>query len=222
LTILQLEPKIRWLVRTKGVKRIFIDYLQLMDSDNLSRSEMQNENLRIGKITKRLKQLAGELGIVIVLLSQMSRDIEKRPGEKIPILSDLRDSGSLEQDANSVTFLYSPSRYDKTIPNYLLKFYPKVDKEDMGRLTLLVRAKARNGSVGMVPVWNDRQYCRISTVRDRHIYQQMGLMDLIPDSLAVKLGWDVAVQQQLFESMDENNISQNQNQDSNGSNFFPF
>jgi replicative DNA helicase len=209
LTILQLEPKIRWLVRTKGVKRIFIDYLQLMDSDNASKFEMQNENLRIGKITKRLKQLAGELGIAIVLLSQMSRDIEKRPGEKIPVLSDLRDSGSLEQDANSVTFLYSPSRYDKTIPNYNLKFYPKVDREDMSRLTFLVRAKSRNGAVGMIPVWNDRQFCRISTITERHIYHELGMLDLVPPHLAVKFGWEAGVQQALFDAMDLNNQPQN-------------
>jgi replicative DNA helicase len=220
LTILQLEPRIRWLVRTKGVKRVFIDYLQLMDSDNATKSEIQNENLRIGKITKRLKQLAGKLGIAIVLLSQMSRDIEKRPGEKIPILSDLRDSGSLEQDANNVTFLYSPSRYDKTIPNYLLKFYPKVDSHDMQRLTFLVRSKSRNGAIGMVPVWNDRQYCRMSTITERHIYHELGMLDLVPPHLAVKFGWEVGVQQELFASMDKNNQSQNTG-GSNGDDF-PF
>jgi replicative DNA helicase len=224
LTILQLEPRIRWLVRTKGVKRVFIDYLQFMDSDNATKSEIQNENLRIGKITKRLKQLAGKLGIAIVLLSQMSRDIEKRPGEKIPILSDLRDSGSLEQDANNVTFLYSPYRYDKTIPNYLLKFYPKVDSHDMQRLTFLVRSKSRNGAIGMVPVWNNRQYCRMSTITERHIYHELGMLDLVPPHLAVKFGWDVGVQQELFSAMDKNNGShkiEGSNNQSNGD-YFPF
>ena len=225
LTIMQLEPKIRWLVRTKGVRRIFIDYLQLMDGDAMTKNEIQNENLRIGKITKRLKQLAGELGIAIVLLSQMSRDIEKRAGEKKPILSDLRDSGSLEQDASNVTFLYSPSRYDKEIPNYLLKFYPRVDHADMQRLTLLVCAKRRNGAVGMVPIWNDRHVCRMSTIRNRDIYQQLGLLDVVPDHLAVRFGWTAGVQQELFKSMDANNgksdKTQDQNQQGNGD-YFPF
>lgn len=221
LTILQLEPKIRWLVRAKGVKRIFIDYLQLMDGESSNKYQAQNESLRIGAITKRLKQLAGELGIAIVLLSQMSRDIEKRGGEKIPMLSDLRESGSIEQDSNKVIFLHSPAKYVQNDPNYLVKFYPNADQHVMKRITFLVMQKSRNGATGMFPMWFDRPFCRLTDIIEKSIYMQIGMVGTVPDTLALKWGWSGDYQQKLFNE-NENENGQHEAIASEGGDFFPF
>mgnify|MGYP000911631203 CR=1 FL=1 len=188
LHILALEPKIRYLVREKGVKRIFIDYLQLMNSPAESaKAAFDNQNSKVSQITKRLKELAGELGIPIVLLSQMSRDIEKRQGEKRPMLSDLRDSGSIEQDANTVLFLYSPWKYEETFTGYCSRFYPAFDldvnddKIAMSRLTFVIIAKQRNGKLMSVPIWNDRKFCRMSDIRETGMYKKTNAMVLLTD-----------------------------------------
>jgi replicative DNA helicase len=218
LTILQLEPRIRWLVRTKGVKRIFIDYLQLMCTETSTKHELHNENIRIGAITKRLKFLAGNLGISIVLLSQMSREIEKRAGEKIPMLSDLRDSGNIEQDAVKVYFLYSPFEFEKSVPKYCAKFYPLMDYHELKRLTFIVVAKQRNGVTGMYPVWNDRQFCRISTIRDHSVYQRLRMVEQVSEELQAKWGWQ-GQQGVLF---DENEIVSNESSSNGSKDMFPF
>lgn len=89
---------IKQMVYKRGVKAVFLDYLQLMSYPQQS----QNRNYEIGKITRKLKMLAGELGIPIIVLSQLKR----KDGNPPPVLSDLRDSGSIEQDANVVMFLH--------------------------------------------------------------------------------------------------------------------
>lgn len=88
---------------------VFIDYLQLINHKVSQGRSKENE---VSEISKSLKQLAKEIDVPIVCLSQLSRAVEIRGGEKIPILSDLRDSGSIEQDADIVQFLYRPEYYD--------------------------------------------------------------------------------------------------------------
>lgn len=192
LDIHHLEARIRYCVKVLGVKRAFIDYLQLMDSPTNPKERIaaENQNAKISVITKRLKQLAGELGIPIVLLSQMSRDVEKRPGEKIPIKSDLRDSGSIEQDASKIFFLYSPFSYEDSIPGYCQRFYPKVSLEYMRRLTFIIIAKGRNAPLVRVPIWNDRKFCRMSDIRSTEVYEQLDAMQLLDNNeqLMAKLG----------------------------------
>lgn len=229
LDIVVLEAKIRYLVRVKGIKRIFIDYLQLMDSpsNKKERKAFDNFNQKISEITKRLKQLAGELGIAVVLLSQMSREVDKRPGEKLPMLSDLRDSGSIEQDANTVIFLYSPHSYEESIPGYCAKFYPQMNIEDMRRLTFVVISKQRNGKTFRAPIWNDRRFCRMSDIRQIEIYNRMGLIGLFEENndLMAKLGiiqLSRDIQGELF-SPDEFNKNQNSTPESEtDGHFYPF
>ncbi len=91
-----------------GLDFLVVDYLQLMELD----LKLDNQNNALGKVTKRLKQLAGELAVPVLLLSQMNRAIEGRE-DKMPKLSDLRDSGSIEQDADMVMFLCQSSREDE-------------------------------------------------------------------------------------------------------------
>ncbi len=100
---------IKQLVFKRGVKCVFLDYLQLMSYPQQS----QNRNYEIGKMTRKLKMLAGELGIPIVVLSQLKR----RDGNPTPTLNDLRDSGSIEQDANIVIFLHQEAEDTQDIPD---------------------------------------------------------------------------------------------------------
>jgi replicative DNA helicase len=110
LTILELRAKARKLVAQHGVELIIIDYLQLMSGDT-SKSGSGNREQEIASISRSLKNIAKELNIPIIALSQLSRAVEVRGGDKRPQLSDLRESGSIEQDADMVLFLYRPEYY---------------------------------------------------------------------------------------------------------------
>lgn len=112
---------------------VIIDYLQLMKSSRKYESKV-NE---VAEITRDLKIMAGDLNVPVILLSQLNRDVEKRAGQR-PVLSDLRDSGSIEQDANSIIFL------------------SKIDRNDQNSDILADVAKNRNGSTGQVIFRFDR------------------------------------------------------------------
>jgi replicative DNA helicase len=116
LSLSRLINRIRYLVLKHGVKIVYIDYVQLVPNDI---DKVHNEDLRIGGISRRLKLLAMELQIPIVLLSQLSRAVEGRGGLKKPNLADLRGSGSLEQDADIVGFFYRPDYYKISMQGYL-------------------------------------------------------------------------------------------------------
>jgi replicative DNA helicase len=112
LNLFQMRAKARRLKRKHQVGLIIIDYLQLMSGDG---DRFGNREQEISKISRGLKSLAKELQVPIIALSQLSREPEKRKGEqKTPVLSDLRESGAIEQDADLVMFLYRPEYYDVT------------------------------------------------------------------------------------------------------------
>src|SRR5688572_16873640 len=106
LTILELRAKSRRLKAEHGIQLIIIDYLQLMRGDNAGNREQE-----IASISRALKGIAKELSVPVLALSQLSRGVESRGGDKRPMLSDLRESGSIEQDADIVMFLYRPEYY---------------------------------------------------------------------------------------------------------------
>ncbi|PUZ27611.1 primary replicative DNA helicase [Chitinophaga costaii] len=111
LNIFELRAKCRRLVHNNGVGVIIIDYLQLMSGS--ADGKNTNREQEISKISRDLKGLAKELQVPVIALSQLSRDVEKRKdGNKMPQLSDLRESGAIEQDADMVLFLYRPEYYD--------------------------------------------------------------------------------------------------------------
>ncbi|HEY8915123.1 MAG TPA: replicative DNA helicase [Chitinophaga sp.] len=113
LNIFELRAKCRRLVHNHGVGVIIIDYLQLMSGGGEGRNT--NREQEISKISRDLKGLAKELHVPVIALSQLSRDVEKRKdGNKMPQLSDLRESGAIEQDADMVMFLYRPEYYEIT------------------------------------------------------------------------------------------------------------
>ena len=110
LNIFELRAKCRRLKLQHNIEMVFIDYLQLMSAG--SDNKKSNRQEEISTISRSLKSLAKELNIPIVALSQLSRDVEKRGGNKRPVLSDLRESGAIEQDADIVTFIYRPEYYE--------------------------------------------------------------------------------------------------------------
>ncbi len=113
LSILELRAKCRRLVAQHGVSLIIIDYLQLMTGDS-SKNAGGNREQEIASISRALKGIAKELNVPVLALSQLSRAVETRGGDKKPQLSDLRESGSIEQDADMVMFLYRPEYYGIT------------------------------------------------------------------------------------------------------------
>lgn len=130
-----LRGKARRLKRRHGIDAIVIDYLQLMDAPNA-----ENRQQQISTISRSLKALARELEVPIVALSQINRAAEKE--ERKPRMSDLRESGAIEQDADIVMFLYDP--------NYQSTEAEQIDQG--GREVELIIAKQRNGPTGMVPL----------------------------------------------------------------------
>ena len=110
LSIFDLRAKARRLSSQHGIKLIVVDYLQLMTAGTSTKSG--NREQEISTISRNLKALAKELNIPVIALSQLSRAVETRGGTKRPMLSDLRESGAIEQDADIVSFIYRPEYYN--------------------------------------------------------------------------------------------------------------
>ena len=142
LSILELRAKCRRLVAQHGVRLVIIDYLQLMTGDS-SKNAGGNREQEIATISRSLKGIAKELNVPVLALSQLSRAVETRGGDKKPQLSDLRESGSIEQDADMVMFLYRPEYYGIT-----------QDESGMplNGLGEVIIAKHRNGKTDTVPL----------------------------------------------------------------------
>ena len=113
LSIFDLRAKARRLASQHGIKAVIIDYLQLMTLGSSNKGSGNREQ-EISTISRNLKALAKELNIPVIALSQLSRAVETRSGSKRPLLSDLRESGAIEQDADIVTFIYRPEYYGLT------------------------------------------------------------------------------------------------------------
>ena len=141
LTIFELRAKARRLASSHGIKLIIIDYLQLMNIG--SSNKAGNREQEISTISRNLKALAKELDIPVIALSQLSRAVETRGGTKRPILSDLRESGAIEQDADIVSFLYRPEYYGIT------EWDDDMKTPSEGRGEFIV-AKHRNGALDSI------------------------------------------------------------------------
>ncbi len=151
ITVLELRAKARRLMAESDIKMIVVDYLQLMQGPKGVESRQQE----ISVITRSLKALAKDLGIPIVALSQLSRAVESRQ-DKRPQLSDLRESGAIEQDADVVIFLYRPWVYNKDDDDLLGKAHIEV-------------AKQRNGPTGSIDVTFIDSYARFE---DRSMFDE--------------------------------------------------
>jgi replicative DNA helicase len=148
LTVMEMRAKCRRLKAEHGLSLIIVDYLQLMSG--FGRSE--NRNQEISGISRGLKALAKELNVPVIALSQLSRAPEQRQGDHKPQLSDLRESGSIEQDADVVAFIYREEVY-------------KPSDENAGLAELII-AKQRNGPTGIVKLAFLREYTRFETLMD--------------------------------------------------------
>ena len=137
ISVYELRSKARRLVRNAGVKLIIIDYLQLMTGPPELRGMREQE---VSNISRSLKAIAKELSIPVIALSQLSRDVEKRGGNKIPQLSDLRESGAIEQDADIVMFIHRPD------------YYGTEEEGAVPGQAQIIIAKHRNGSTDVVPM----------------------------------------------------------------------
>ena len=140
ISVLEARAKARRLQREYGIDLVVIDYLQLMSGHLRTQSREQE----ISQISRGLKAMAKELDVPVLALSQLSRAVESRT-DKRPQLSDLRESGSLEQDADVVMFIYRPEMYDLKSP----------DGESLEGIAEIIIGKQRNGPVGSVNLmWN--------------------------------------------------------------------
>ncbi len=139
LNIFELRAKCRRMKMQHDIQMIMVDYLQLMTGSTNNKSG--NREQEIGSISRALKNIAKELNVPVIALSQLSRAVETRGGNKRPMLSDLRESGSIEQDADMVIFLYRPEYY-------------KIDQDEDGNPTAgmaeVIIAKHRNGATDTV------------------------------------------------------------------------
>lgn len=139
LSILEFKAKCRRLKSQHNIEMVVVDYLQLMRSDDKNAGNREQE---ISYISRSLKGLAKELDIPVIALAQLSREVEKRPDKK-PMLSDLRESGSIEQDADMVSFIYRPEYY---------KINQDEDGNDTTGMAEIILEKHRNGPTGIAKV----------------------------------------------------------------------
>tara|TARA_A100001011_G_scaffold399202_1_gene506746 strand:- start:1391 stop:2902 length:1512 start_codon:yes stop_codon:yes gene_type:complete len=138
LSIFDLRAKARRLASQNGIKLIIVDYLQLMTAG--SNNKLGNREQEISTISRNLKALSKELDIPIIALSQLSRAVETRGGTKRPMLSDLRESGAIEQDADIVSFIYRPEYYN------IDEWDDQEHTPSQGQAELII-AKHRNGGL---------------------------------------------------------------------------
>jgi replicative DNA helicase len=154
LSILELRAKCRRLKAQHDVQLIIIDYLQLMSGDSSKGGGGKgNREQEIASISRGLKQIAKELNVPVIALSQLSRAVETRGGDKRPMLSDLRESGSIEQDADMVMFLYRPEYYG------ILQDENGQPTQGVGEVII---AKHRNGSLENVQLKFIGKYTRFT------------------------------------------------------------
>ena len=153
LSIFELRAKCRKLKAQHDIQFVAVDYLQLM-SAGTEKDRLGNREQEISTISRGLKALAKELNIPILALSQLSRKVEERSGEKKPVLSDLRESGAIEQDADIVMFIYRPDYY-----NFGKDSTNGLSTEGLAELNI---AKHRNGKTADVPLKFIAKYAKFT------------------------------------------------------------
>ena len=147
INVLEIRAKARRLKMEKGLRLVVVDYLQLMQAPGRA----ENRQQEISTISRALKGLAKELDVPVVALSQLSRTVEGRSGRR-PMLSDLRESGAIEQDADVVVFLYREEVYDRDCP------------EDQRGVAEVIIGKQRNGPIGELRLKFFAEYTRFENL----------------------------------------------------------
>ncbi len=154
ITLTEMRAKVRRLKQQEGaLDLILIDYLQLMTmAAGPGGRRPENRNQEVSAISRGLKALAKEMGVPVVALSQLSRGSEQRQGDKKPLLSDLRESGSIEQDADVVCFIHREEYYDR-------------ENEDIKGQAEIIIAKQRNGPTGSIKMAYLADYTRFENLQ---------------------------------------------------------
>ena len=153
ITLAEMRAKARRLKQQQGqLDLIVIDYLQLMTGSNSNAKGFENRTQEVSAISRGLKALAKEMKVPVVALSQLSRASEQRGGDKKPMLSDLRESGSIEQDADVVCFIHREEYYDR-------------ENEDLKGKAEIIIAKQRNGPTGVVHLAYLADYTRFENLQ---------------------------------------------------------
>lgn len=154
LSIFELRAKCRRLKIQHDIQLIIIDYLQLMTAGSDYRNNREQE---VSTISRSLKAIAKELNVPVIALSQLNRSVEMRSGDKRPQLSDLRESGAIEQDADMVLFIHRPERYGITEDQ---------DGNSLIGMAEIIIAKHRNGAVGDVQLRFRQELARFMELED--------------------------------------------------------
>lgn len=166
LSSLEMRAKARRLKANEDVSLIIVDYIQLMHGSG----RLENRQQEIAQISRSMKALAKELDTPVVAISQLSRMVEQRGGDKRPQLSDLRESGAIEQDADVVMFVYRPEFYlshlDKTDPKFM---------EVEGKAEIIV-AKQRNGPTGVASLSFRKELAKFGNLESLHRELPPGVM----------------------------------------------
>lgn len=177
LSIAAVRTRSRRLKRQNGLGLIVIDYLQLLRGSGSKQSETNRVN-EVSEITRGLKALAKELEVPVLALSQLSRGVESRD-DKRPMLSDLRESGSIEQDSDAVMFIYREEYYlsreepSQKISENVEKFNERYETwsrrlQDMANIAEVIVAKQRHGPIGPIKLQFDANYTRFSDLAQNY------------------------------------------------------
>lgn len=171
LSLMELRARARRLKSEFNVGLVIVDYLGLMESSEQRRYE--NQQQKIADLSRGLKALAKDLQVPIIVLSQLSRAVEMRPGDKRPVLSDLRDSGAIEQDADVVLFIFREGMYKQRAAsesdNDEVSFDPgKSSTVDLFTTEIIV-AKQRNGPLGLAKVRFDLHTGRFTDLAPEYL-----------------------------------------------------
>lgn len=201
LSIFDLRAKCRRLKHQKDIQLIIVDYLQLMQGGEGDKSKGNREQ-EISYISRSLKALAKDLNVPVIALSQLSREVEKRSTSKKPLLSDLRESGSIEQDADMVLFIYRPEYY---------KLDTFEDDTPSHGLAEIIFAKNRHGSPGDVRVRFQSEYTKFCDIES--------LSASISTGISPSANFEV---QELESKMNYDEMPQNDSANPTLSNDFPF
>lgn len=171
ISLMELKAKARKLKNSEDIQLIAVDYLQLMSGNG---SKHGNREQEVSQISRGLKEMAKELHVPVIALSQLSRAVETRGGDKRPQLSDLRESGSIEQDADMVAFIFRPEYYGITEGE---------NGEDLRGLGELIIAKHRSGALETVPMKFIGKYIKYTDVNDMDQPSRQDPMDQRVESL---------------------------------------
>ena len=159
ISVSEMRAKARRLRQTEGLDLLIVDYLQLMSAVPIGGKRFENRTQEVSAISRGLKALAKELKVPVVALSQLSRAPESRGGDHRPQLSDLRESGSIEQDADVVAFIFREEVYKK-------------DDPDLEGMAELIVAKQRNGPTDMIKMAFVKRYTRFENLAKEGEFNQ--------------------------------------------------